>query len=97
MGQGEHQLPFKCHLCEDFPAGFAERQQVLDHLKREHPEELADLVNKGALLANNDQHHPQQATHTSDEGEDYESIRGKFPDYVNRKVIDHFLFHLNLN
>lgn len=95
MGQGEHQLPFKCHLCEDFPAGFAERQQVLDHLKREHPEELADLVNKGALLANNEQHHPQQAAHTSDEGEDYESIRGKFPDYVNRKVINHCLFKFN--
>lgn len=83
----ENQLPFKCHLCEDFPAGFSERHQVLDHLKREHVKEFADLLNKGALLAaGNGESAIAPSTHTSDEGEDYESIRGKFPDYVNRKV-----------
>lgn len=81
--QGDHQLPFKCHLCEEHPAGFPERQAVLDHLKREHSEEFNELVSKGALLA--DPAAPPSAQ-TSDDGEDYESIRGKFPDYVNRKV-----------
>ena len=77
-------LPFKCHLCEDHPAGFAERQAVLDHLKEEHREEFAELIGKGALVASAAA--PPSNNHTSDEGEDYESIRGKFPDYVNRKV-----------
>ncbi|XP_057372473.2 LOW QUALITY PROTEIN: uncharacterized protein LOC130693362 [Daphnia carinata] len=78
------QLPFKCHLCDD-SGGYAERQEVLDHLQRDHTEEFHDLVGKvGALVA---EPPPMPSAPTSDEGEDYDSVRGKFPDYVNRKVI----------
>ena len=84
------QLPFKCHLCDD-SGGYAERQEVLDHLQRDHTEEFHDLVGKvGALVA---EPPPMPSAPTSDEGEDYDSVRGKFPDYVNRKVI----FVLNFN
>ena len=76
------QLPFKCHLCDD-SGGYAERQEVLDHLQRDHTEEFHDLVGKvGALVA---EPPPMPSAPTSDE--DYDSVRGKFPDYVNRKVI----------
>ncbi|XP_032796865.2 uncharacterized protein LOC116933058 isoform X2 [Daphnia magna] len=81
---GGEQLPFKCHLCDD-SGGYAERQEVLDHLQREHRDEFHDLVGKvGALVA---EPPPMPSAPTSDEGEDYDSVRGKFPDYVNRKVI----------
>lgn len=74
-------LPFKCHLCDD-SGGYAERQEVLDHLQRDHTEEFHDLVGKvGALVA---EPPPMPSAPTSDE--DYDSVRGKFPDYVNRKV-----------
>lgn len=81
-GQSGEQLPYKCHLCDDHN-GFAERQEVLDHLQIEHTDEFHDLVGKvGALVAEP----PPMSNHTSDEGEDYDSVRGKFPDYANRKV-----------
>jgi uncharacterized membrane protein YgcG len=83
-GGNNEQLPFKCHLCDD-SGGYAERQEVLDHLQRDHTEEFHDLVGKvGALVA---EPPPMPSAPTSDDGEDYDSVRGKFPDYVNRKVI----------
>ena len=79
------ELAFKCHLCE---SGYAERDQVLKHLKFAHSEEFDLLVSKGAL--NNDDDGDCQASPNADEddatGEDYEQVRGKFPDYLNRKV-----------
>lgn len=106
----QNQLPFKCHLCGDDNGGsagcigFAERRQVLEHLRNEHPEEFDDLIGKGALLSSSKTGKaegggaPRSAsTHqTSDEGEEYDSVRGKFPDYVNRKVIISFHFNFIL-
>ena len=89
--------PFKCHLCEE---GYAERSDVLTHLQTTHADEFNVLVAKGALDASGTGATAGSGSgsggggggsapangHTSDEGEDYDSVRGKFPDYVNRKV-----------
>ena len=77
--------PFKCHLCEE---GYAERNDVLTHLQAAHVEEFNILVAKGALDTSSCNAPSATPTngHTSDEGDDYDSVRGKFPDYVNRKV-----------
>ena len=74
----ESTMPFKCHLCDE---GYGERSDVLTHLQASHAEEYRSLVSKGALSAA-----ASAVIATSDENDDYESVRGKFPDYVNRKV-----------
>ncbi|XP_063218326.1 ras-responsive element-binding protein 1-like [Bacillus rossius redtenbacheri] len=79
-------LPFKCHLCE---GGFAERQEALDHIRDQHPPEFQLLESKGALEASPGEEGPQPG---HDEGiapgdEGLEQLRGKFPDYANRKVM----------
>ncbi|XP_017778175.1 PREDICTED: ras-responsive element-binding protein 1-like isoform X2 [Nicrophorus vespilloides] len=72
-------LPFKCHLCD---SSFGERQDCLDHIRDKHASEYDLLMSKNALDAN---------ASTPDEGGNHEDeeneIRGKFPDYSNRKVI----------
>ncbi|XP_054274263.1 ras-responsive element-binding protein 1-like [Macrosteles quadrilineatus] len=75
-------LPFKCHLCE---GSFAERQEALDHIRDSHSSEFQLLVSKGALEvgAAAEENHP-----TEENGEEnLEQLRGKFPDYANRKVM----------
>lgn len=72
-------LPFKCHLCDK---SFSERQDALDHIKLKHASEYDLLMSKNALDASATT--PEDGTnHEEDESE----IRGKFPDYSNRKVI----------
>lgn len=73
-------LPFKCHLCDN---SFAERQESLDHIRDKHASEYDLLMSKNALDANAST--PEESNHNDDE--DNETIRGKFPDYSNRKVI----------
>ena len=75
--------PFKCHLCDE---GYAERSDVLTHLQTTHVEEFNVLVVKGALDAKDAALAAPPSGHSSDEAEDYDNARGKFPDYVNRKV-----------
>ena len=72
--------PFKCHLCDE---GFTERSMAIDHLETEHAEEYQSLLEKGAFDA------PEEVSPQPNEsGEElFDSIRGKFPDYVNRKII----------
>ncbi|XP_050509670.1 zinc finger E-box-binding homeobox 1 [Diabrotica virgifera virgifera] len=72
-------LPYKCHLCE---GSFAERQDALDHIREKHISEYALLMSKNALESGN----PPQEEQTTNDDDDVE-IRGKFPDYSNRKVI----------
>ncbi|KAJ8971976.1 hypothetical protein NQ317_012042 [Molorchus minor] len=72
-------LPFKCHLCE---GSFAERQDALDHIRDKHASEYDLLISKNALDANATT--PDDVAHQED---DDSEIRGKFPDYSNRKVI----------
>ncbi|CAH1126551.1 unnamed protein product [Ceutorhynchus assimilis] len=72
-------LPFKCHLCE---SSFAERHQALDHIRDKHASEYDLLMSKNALDVNATT--PDEAPHHDEEDTD---IRGKFPDYSNRKVI----------
>lgn len=72
-------LPFKCHLCE---GSFSDRQDALNHIKDKHASEYDLLLSKNALDLNATT--PDEAPHQ--EEEDVE-IRGKFPDYSNRKVI----------
>lgn len=74
-------LPFKCHLCE---GSFGERQEALDHIRDSHCAEFQLLVSKGALEASA----TAEDNHTLEEGgeENLEQLRGKFPDYANRKV-----------
>lgn len=70
-------LPFKCHLCD---SSYCDRQMALDHIKDLHGSEYELLMSKGALETNNNQ---------SEHGfsEDDQQVRGKFPDYANRKVM----------
>lgn len=72
-------LPFKCHLCE---SSFAERTHALEHIRDKHASEYDLLMSKNAFDANATT--PDEAPHHEDEDSD---IRGKFPDYSNRKVI----------
>lgn len=71
-------LPFKCHLCEK---SFGERQEALDHIKNHHASEYDLLMSKNALDPNATT--PDEMTHHDDDDE----LRGKFPDYSNRKVV----------
>lgn len=72
-------LPFKCHLCEK---SFGERQDALDHIKQYHASEYDLLMSKNALDVNATT--PDEMTNHDD---DDNELRGKFPDYSNRKVI----------
>ncbi|RZF33389.1 hypothetical protein LSTR_LSTR016699, partial [Laodelphax striatellus] len=74
-------LPFKCHLCDN---SFGERQDALDHIRETHESEYALLAMKGAL----DSGTADEAFHLDDPNgeESLEQLRGKFPDYANRKV-----------
>lgn len=72
-------LPFKCHLCE---GSFSERQEALDHIKDIHISEFELLMSKGALDQN-----VTEETQQNHETEDDDHLRGKFPDYANRKVM----------
>lgn len=72
-------LPFKCHLCE---GSFAERQDALDHIRDKHTSEYELLMSKNALDPNATT--PDESAHHDDEDNE---IRGKFPDYSNRKVV----------
>lgn len=72
-------LPFKCHLCE---GSFAERQEALDHIKDIHVSEFELLMSKGAL----DQNISEEINQNHETEED-DHLRGKFPDYANRKVM----------
>ncbi|KAB0804687.1 hypothetical protein PPYR_01657 [Photinus pyralis] len=74
------ELPFKCHLCD---SSFGERSDALDHIKERHQSEYELLLSKNALDANAT---TPDENPNHDENEDNE-VRGKFPDYANRKVI----------
>ncbi|XP_017300559.1 ras-responsive element-binding protein 1 [Diaphorina citri] len=77
-------LPFKCYLCE---GSYAERQEALDHIKLSHASEFQLLVSKGALDANVTQEEPQHHDDANTSEENLEQLKGKFPDYANRKVM----------
>lgn len=75
-------LPFKCHLCD---GSFSDRQEALEHIRENHSTEFQLLVSKGALEASGS----NEENICSEEGageESLEQLRGKFPDYANRKV-----------
>ena len=73
--------PYKCHICDD---GFTERLPAIQHIEQEHPEEFQSLTEKRAFDAPEEVVSPQ----TNESGEElYDQLRGKFPDYVNRKII----------
>ncbi|KAF5298851.1 hypothetical protein FQA39_LY11663 [Lamprigera yunnana] len=74
------ELPFKCHLCDN---SFGDRNEALDHIKDRHYSEFKLLLSKNALDTNaiTPDENPNH-----DDNEDNE-VRGKFPDYANRKVI----------
>lgn len=72
-------LPYKCHLCE---GSFSERQEALDHIKEKHASEYDLLLSKNAFDFNSPT--PDEVPHHEDEDGE---IRGRFPDYSNRKVI----------
>nr|XP_018899138.1 PREDICTED: ras-responsive element-binding protein 1-like [Bemisia tabaci]XP_018899139.1 PREDICTED: ras-responsive element-binding protein 1-like [Bemisia tabaci] len=82
---GSTDLPFKCHLCD---SSYAERHEALDHIRDRHSTEFQLLISKGALDANGfvneeNSHIEENSTHGE---ENIEQLRGKFPDYANRKV-----------
>ena len=73
--------PYKCHICDD---GFTERTTAIQHIEAEHPEEYQSLTDKGAFDSPEEVVTPQP----NESGEElYDQLRGKFPDYVNRKII----------
>lgn len=72
-------LPFKCHLCE---GSFGERQEALDHIKDKHASEFDLLMTKNALDTS-----ATTPEESNNQDEEESEIRGKFPDYSNRKVI----------
>nr|CAD7407068.1 unnamed protein product [Timema cristinae] len=82
------ELPFKCHLCE---GSYAERQEALDHIREHHPTEFDLLVTKGALeVSTHEENNGNSHITSQEEGnggeENLEQLRGKFPDYANRKM-----------
>ncbi|XP_059472907.1 ras-responsive element-binding protein 1 isoform X2 [Neocloeon triangulifer] len=80
-------LPFKCHLCEN---SYAERQEALEHIKVHHSSEYDLLVSKGALDPNAEDctvNAPPMNNNNVDADDALETLRGKFPDYANRKVM----------
>ncbi|XP_044739939.1 ras-responsive element-binding protein 1 [Chrysoperla carnea] len=79
-------LPFKCHLCD---SSYGERQEALDHIKDQHTAEYELLLSKGALEQSQIHHeqHQHSIENHSDEQDDQIHLRGKFPDYANRKVM----------
>ena len=76
------EYPFKCHICDD---GFSDRASAINHLETNHSAEYQNMVEKGAF------ENPEPETvspQPNESGEElYDSLRGKFPDYVNRKII----------
>merc|ERR550519_3323415 len=74
--------PYKCHICDD---GFTDRLPAIQHIEVEHPEEFQSLTEKRAFDS------PEEISispQTNESGEElYDQLRGKFPDYVNRKII----------
>ena len=87
-GLSSADLPFKCHLCE---GSYAERQEALDHIREHHPDEYKLLMSKGALDSNAGTEDNTVGGQPDDGNagggeESLEQLRGKFPDYANRKV-----------
>ena len=76
---GLSETPYKCHLCEE---GFGERDEAIAHLQKVHSDSYQSLLAKGAFEADQ-----QPAQNFACDEENFDQIRGKFPDYVNRKVI----------
>lgn len=81
-------LPFKCYLCE---GSYAERQEALDHIRLSHAAEFQLLMSKGALDTNvnvsqEEPPHPHHDDVINMSEENLEQLKGKFPDYANRKV-----------
>ena len=74
------EYPFKCHICDD---GFSDRSAAINHLETNHSTEYQNMLEKGAFDS------PEEVSPQPNEsGEElYDSLRGKFPDYVNRKII----------
>jgi uncharacterized Zn-finger protein len=84
--------PFKCHLCDD---GFPDRKEALDHVKTTHAKEFNGWVARGAFdvapideaSLQKQQMQQQPENGCSGDMETFDQIRGKFPDYVNRKIV----------
>eukprot|EP00090_Calanus_glacialis_P046003 TRINITY_DN8821_c0_g1_i1.p1 TRINITY_DN8821_c0_g1~~TRINITY_DN8821_c0_g1_i1.p1 ORF type:complete len:1154 (-),score=219.81 TRINITY_DN8821_c0_g1_i1:142-3603(-) len=72
--------PYKCHICDE---GFSERVSAINHIETNHIGEYKSLIEKGAFDS------PEEVSPQPNEsGEElYDQLRGKFPDYVNRKII----------
>ncbi|KAL1455082.1 hypothetical protein WDU94_009201 [Cyamophila willieti] len=77
-------LPFKCYLCE---GSYAERQEALEHIRLSHTSEFQLLMSKGALDMNLTQEEPPHHDDANTSEENLEQLKGKFPDYANRKVM----------
>lgn len=100
-------LPFKCHLCE---GSYAERQEALEHIRESHPSEFELLMSKGALDSSCSTGTEDNNVSSSSSGsvvphpddghagaeESLEQLRGKFPDYANRKVSVSLIWHLEV-
>ena len=72
--------PYKCHICEE---GFGDRIAAINHIQSSHVDEFNSLMSKGAFEAP-EEVYPQPP----ESGEElYDQLRGKFPDYTNRKII----------
>ena len=83
IAQNDH--PFKCHLCDD---GFCDRDIAIDHLRGSHSEEYDNLISKGAFDATSKPDSSSSPNSIEQNGEEtFDQIRGRFPDYVNRKII----------
>ncbi|MCP3668018.1 MAG: C2H2-type zinc finger protein, partial [Gammaproteobacteria bacterium] len=73
--------PYKCHICDE---GFGERQLAISHIQLAHQDEFLALQAKGAFDEDNS---CSQLTESAGEEQLYDQLRGKFPDYSNRKII----------
>ncbi|GAB0089234.1 uncharacterized protein DMENIID0001_037470 [Sergentomyia squamirostris] len=78
LGLISSDLPFKCHLCD---GSFPERVNCLEHIRNSHTQEFAQLLAKGAIEAD------AEAQAASAEDDEKNEVKGKYPDYTNRKVI----------
>ena len=81
-GSDDH--PFKCYLCDD--GGHTTREDALNHLQTAHPAEYDSLATKGAFDCSATEVSTSPLTN-NDLEDNFDQLRGQFPDYTNRRVI----------
>ena len=84
-GSSHDDHPFKCYLCDD--GGHTTREDALNHLQTAHPAEYDSLATKGAFDCSATEVSSTSPPNSNDLEDNFDQLRGQFPDYPNRRVI----------